>query len=198
MTEKTLATVIESCKALQEKRAVIFEETAAVTSKIAELQRNLEQLQKSRDDLEKVQANAPNLLITGKLSDQDFSQNKNKLSALYSKIDDLSDLLDVYEKALERDYPQRLAELDRAMNGQMTLLRGKIAEKLAIEIATVALEPIKQLTAVLSANGAMYIGHNVFVDLGQSIAGAIYGPSGIPSGEENTRIMKSIFAELGV
>lgn len=202
MTEKTLSDRIAACKELQTKIEKVDQENRATVDKIEQLKINLDQLQRQRDDLEKIQNDAPRLLIAGKLSDSDFSKNKRSLSELYSQIDDINALLEVYEKALERDYPSRRAELQGRLSSLMAIVRKKIADNLAADIADKANQQIRELVAVLSANGDKKIGYNVYIDLGQSIAASVFGEKNgtplPPLADENKLLVKSVMSEFGV
>lgn len=203
MAEKTLDDRIAEIKQLQSDIKAVTEESNSAAAKINELKSELKHLKNRTDALEKIQNNASSLILTGKLSADEFSENKKSLSGLYRELVDIEDLLGIYEKALDSDYPKRHAELDRILDGRKQHVYLLIAGNLAADIAAKAGPEVKNLLAILSYYGGRHIGYNVFIDLGLKIGGAVCGisplghPLDLPAAEKN-RLAKAISDKMGI
>lgn len=200
MTEKTLEDRVLECKAAQKELETFNLESANLLKEIEKLKTDIELLQDQRDKLESSQNNSANLLVSGKMTRDEFTQNKQKLTELYAKIEDAEDLLEIFQKKLNNDSNQ-LPHLHSQLSGKMRILRTGLAEKLAAEIAEKVNLPLKQLFALLPAisNG---IDYKPNIHIGFWLAAAIYGGhydnprAALP--EDNKELIKNMFDNLGV
>jgi len=202
MSEKTIAGVTDDVKALQIEMQSLNQEHTATINKIEQLKVDLRQLRSQRDAMEKIQNDAPGLLISGGMTDAEFSNNKRSLAEFYAAIDDKESLLEIYEKGLDTSHTRRFSEISGKLERRKKLLIDLFSKELAAEIVGKQTEKLKQLAACLEHAQANPLGYNPSHLLGISLATVLFGDSaGNPkpqSAEERSRLVSDVFNKLGV
>ncbi len=186
----------------------VQEHHANSAGKIAELTGKLESLHEQRDKLEKELATAGDKLLSGKMTDQDFSKNKARLKTLYTQIDEAESLLDAYTSAnTQRDFSQKLANLNKRIGDRKLRLLRAYAEQLADELVKGKTDQIKRIMAALEADPSLgLLGYDPAALLGKTVLAAAFGAdfkNGIKhvssiTPAERTDLTKAIFSEFGV
>jgi chromosome segregation ATPase len=202
MTQKTVQSAVEDCKVIQKNIDTLTAETTNLKNLIDQHQTQLFELQSQRDELEASQQSAPDLLVSGELSKEQFSQNKKTLADLYSSIDETQSLLEIFERKLQSDYPKRQSDLMNNLSARKRILQTLLAEKLASDIAEKSGQQIKELLALLPGISGDRIGYdpllNVGLWLGMAVFGGHYDSPKRQSPEDARQIVSGIYTGIGL
>jgi chromosome segregation ATPase len=197
MTQKTVQSAVEDCKVIQKNIDTLTSETTNLKNLIDQHQNQLFELQSQRDELEASQQSAPDLLVSGELSKEQFSQNKKTLADLYSLIDETQSLLEIFERKLQGDYPKRQSDLMNNLSARKRLLQTLLAEKLAADIAEKSGQQIKELLALLpGARGDNRIGYDPLLDVGLWLGMAVFGGHYDSPKRQNPKEERQIVGEI--
>ena len=165
MTKKTVQSAVDDCKVTQKNIDILTSETKNLQNLIDQHQTLLFELQGQRDELEESQQSAPDLLVSGKLSKEQFSQNKKTLADLYSSIDETQSLLEIFERKLQSDYPKKQSDLMNNLSAKKRVLQILLTENLAADIAEKSGQQIKELLALLPGVRGDRLGYDPLCDV---------------------------------
>ncbi|MGJ0486773.1 MAG: hypothetical protein ACR65R_19885 [Methylomicrobium sp.] len=204
MSEKTIESVASTIKTLQLEIADLNSKSSATAAKIKQFETELEEYKAQRDELELTKSKAPELLINGGMTDDEFDRNKRLLADLYQKIDDTAERIEIYQKTLDRDLTRKSVELNKNLRENKSILLKLYSDKLAAEIIEKQADKLKQLTAILEGRDGNTLHQNYIPGhfLGISIAAALFGEKNgniaPQSAAERDKLIKETFESLGV
>lgn len=122
-------------KSAQQALDILEEKTNKIRALIEQYKTEVFELQDKRDKLEERHVKASTLIMAGKLTIEEYTENKEELSALNRAIDEKQEFLDVFEKSLDSDYPRKFQSLNNDLSGRKRILTSNIAKNLATKIA---------------------------------------------------------------
>lgn len=203
MSEKTIESVTANIKSIQLELSNLNTKRHAFAAKIEQLTTELEQYRYRRDQLELKKSQAPELLVNGSMSDEEFDSNKQELANLYQKIDDTAERIDIYQKMIDQELTKKSAEMNQKLFTHKNILLKLYSNKLVTEIIGDQADKFKQLSAILEHCNGSPLGYNTPHLLGVAIAGVIFGERNghivqQPTAEREALVKDTLTAALGV
>jgi chromosome segregation ATPase len=136
-------TEVDEIKALEQQAKQLTLNRDEQAAEAEKLNAKVFALRTRRDELEKVISNGSKLILNKQLSIEAYDESKKELSALYQHIDLTDETFNMFDRAINEDYPKQLAELQNKINGKRSILLNKFSSKIAGIEATIGHNPRK-------------------------------------------------------